>query len=70
MSIADCIYHQRLKYKQVETMNHASIGTNYAILTQCIKAQHQNKLASNLKSMHSVCFEQTTTTKFIKILLS
>ena len=47
-------------------MKHATIGTNYVILTKRVKAQHEKKPVSNLKCMQSVVFEQTST-KFIEI---
>ena len=47
-------------------MNLAYTGTNYAILTQYVKVQHEKKPVSNLKGMHIVRFELTSM-KFIKI---
>ena len=41
-------------------MKHASTGTNYAILTQQVKVQHEKKPVSNLKSMQIVGFETNT----------
>ena len=47
-------------------MEHASTGTNYAILTKQVKVQHEKKPVSNLKSIHTVGFEQISK-KFIEI---
>ena len=47
-------------------MEHASTGTNYAILSKQVKVQHEKKPVSNLKSMQSVVFEQISK-KFIEI---
>ena len=44
----------------------ASKSTNYVILTKRIKVQHEKTPESNLKSMQTVGFEQTST-KFIEI---
>ena len=52
------------KYRQVKITKHASTGTNYTILTKQVKVQHEMKPASNLKSMQSVVFEQTSTKYF------
>ena len=41
-------------------MKHASTGTNYAILTQQVKVQHEKKPVSNLKSMQIAGFETNT----------
>ena len=64
-SVAGCVYQQRSKYWQVKIKKHASTGTNYVILTKRVKEQHEKKTVSNLKSMHSVVFEQTST-KFLR----
>ena len=42
-------------------MKHTRTDTNYAILTKRIKLQHEKKPISNLKSMQSVGFQQTST---------
>ena len=53
---------ERLKYSQVnKIMKHTRTDTNYAILTKRIKLQHEKKPKSNLKSMQSVGFQQTST---------
>ena len=66
-SVAGCVYQQRSKCRQVKVTKYASAtGTNYAILTKRVKAQHGQKPVSNLKSMQSLGFEQTST-KFIEI---
>ena len=49
-SVADCIYQQRSKYRQVKIIKHASTGTNYTILIKWVKVQHEEKPVSNLKS--------------------
>ena len=36
-------------------------GTNYAILTKLVKVKHENKAVLNLRSMHIVDFEKTST---------
>ena len=41
-------------------MKHTRTDTNYAILTKRIKLQHEKKPKSNLKSMQSVGFQQTS----------
>ena len=42
-------------------MKHTRTDTNYAILTKRTKLQHEKKPISNLKSMQSVGFQQTST---------
>ena len=50
-------------------MKHARAGANYVILTKRIKLQHEKNLASYLKSMQNVGFEQTSM-KFIEIFVA
>ena len=50
-------------------MKHASLGTNYAILTKQVKVQHEKKPDSNFKSMQIVCFDQIST-KFTNFVLT
>ena len=50
-------------------MKHARTGANHVILTKRIKLQHDKNLASYLKSMQNVGFEQTST-KFIQIFVT
>ena len=45
-------------------MKRARTGTNYVILTKCVKRKHEKKFVSSLKTMQTVSFEQT---KFIEI---
>ena len=49
-------------------MKHARAGANYVILAQRIKLQHEKNLASYLKSMQNVGFQQTSM-KFSEIFL-
>ena len=49
-----------------KTLHVSLAATNYAILTKHVKVKQEKKLVSNLKSMHIVGFEKTST-KFIKI---
>ena len=57
---------ERSKYRQAKIMKHASTGTNYAILTKRVYVQHEKKPVPNLRSIHSVVFDQAST-KFIDI---
>ena len=50
-------------------MKHASLGTNYAILTKQVEVQHEKKPDSNFKSMQIVCFDQIPT-KFTNFVLT
>ena len=51
---------------KVKSTKHARTGVNHAILTKWIKLQLEVKLASNLKIMENVGFEQTFM-KFIEL---
>ena len=42
-NVAGCVYQQRSRYRQVKITKHASIGTNYAILTKRVKVQHEKE---------------------------
>ena len=41
-------------------MKHASTGKNYAKLTKRVEVQREKKPASNLKSIQSIGFRQTS----------
>ena len=55
-----------IKVQTKKITKHASTGTNYAILTKRVKVQLEKKPVSNLKSMQTAGFQQTST-KFIEI---
>ena len=47
-------------YRQVKIMKHAMTDANYTISTKQVKLQHEKKPASNLISMQTVGFDQTS----------
>ena len=64
-SVANWVYQQRSKYRQVENMKHARTDVNYIIsMRKQVKLQHEKKPVSNLK----VCWVWTLSKHFWNLL--